>query len=59
MQSAHSDEWALVGESERIPFDTIALVERHNFNLWKTILLVGGGAMMALAAVTGAVLLAQ
>ncbi len=48
---------ALVGEFERIPFDTIALVERRDFDLWKTVLLVGGGAAIAAAAVTGAFLI--
>ena len=46
-------EDALVGEFERIPFDTIALVERRDLSLWKTMLLVGGGAVVALAALAG------
>ena len=52
-------EDALVGEFERIPFDTIALVERRDFDVWKTVLLVGGGSVVALAALAGVFLIAM
>lgn len=37
---------AVVGDSDRVEFDRIALLERRTVNLWKTVCL-GGGVILA------------